>query len=145
MKLQLTAIHSACLLKRNFCYALFSGNFQSNRSSKFLLVADSESLDIKYSPSKIRKTSKDQKKFTWDLQMAALKKLKMFKKNVETLLQWLNLSITDIFSRNAPSAWTLLGQLPKQKHSPKVVLRKSCSRKFPDFRRIEPLMKSFLS
>ena len=32
----------AVLLKRNFCYALFSENFQVNLSSKFLLEARSE-------------------------------------------------------------------------------------------------------
>ena len=39
----------------------------------------------------------------------------------------------------------LQGQLPKQKHSPKVVLEKSCPEKFCKIYREGPLMKSFLS
>ena len=39
----------------------------------------------------------------------------------------------------------LQGQLPKQKHSPKVVLEKSCPEKFRKIYREGPLMKSFLS
>ena len=35
-------------------------------------------------------------------------------------------------------------QHPKNKHSPKVVLGKSCSETFPNFHGKEPLMKSFL-
>ena len=102
--------------------------------------------------------------------MAALKKLKMFKKNGRTLLQYLNLSMKDNFWRHVPSAFSEKlfykvlngaylfreqntcyfdrapqGQLSKQRHSPKVVLGKNCSEKFPNIYRIKPLMKSFLS
>ena len=35
-------------------------------------------------------------------------------------------------------------QLPKNKHSPEVVLQKSCCETFPNFNGKEPLMKSFL-
>ena len=37
------------------------------------------------------------------------------------------------------------GQLPKQKHSPKIVPGKSCSEKVPNFHGIEPLITSYLS
>ena len=84
-----------------------------------------------------------------------------------------NLSMTDIFSRSAPSfylgnlfhktalttykgclfvwwnKYLLLrapqGQLPKQKHSPKLVLGSSCSGKLPIFDGLKPLTKTFLS
>ena len=88
VKFQVFTIQLVSLLERNF--ALLSWNFWSNCSSKFLLVAGSERLDSKASPSKTSKTSKDQKKlFVSGLQMAVLKKLKMFKENVGTVLQQL--------------------------------------------------------
>ena len=60
VKFQVFTIQLVSLLERNF--ALLSWNFWSNCSSKFLLVAGSERLDSKASPSKTSKTSKDQKK-----------------------------------------------------------------------------------
>ena len=73
-------IQLAALLKRNFRDALFSGNFQSNFSSKFLLVAGSERVDSKASLSKARKASKYQetkdlkKTFAYALQNGCSKK-----------------------------------------------------------------------
>ena len=64
VKLQVMTIQLESLLERNF--ALFAVNFKSNCSSEFLLVAGSERLDSKISPSKTRNTSvtsKDQKNF----------------------------------------------------------------------------------
>ena len=64
VKLQVMTIRLEFLLERNF--ALFAVNFKSNCSSEFLLVAGSERLDSKISPSKTRNTSvtsKDQKNF----------------------------------------------------------------------------------
>ena len=40
---------------------------------------------------------------------------------------------------------TVLIRLSKQKHSPKVVLKRTCSEKFHKFHGKKPLMKSFLS
>ena len=101
--------------------------------------------------------------------MAALKKLKMFKKNVTTCFSNLNLSITDNFSKSAISVFfgkekllltgaylfgepnacyfdrTPQWQTPIQNHSPKVAPERSCSEKFPNFHGIKPLTKSFLS
>ena len=101
--------------------------------------------------------------------------LKISRKMLEPCFSNFNLSITGIFSGSAPSFFSrklfhkitritlvkgvyLLGEpstchfdrapqglLPKQKHSSKVILQRSCFEKFPDFQRIEPLMKSFLS
>ena len=62
VKLQVVTIQLEVLLKRNFRDALFSGNFQSNSSSKLILVAGPERLHIKAFLSKTRETSKDQKK-----------------------------------------------------------------------------------
>ena len=64
VKLQVMTIQLESLLERNF--ALFAVNFKSNCSSEFLLVAGSERLDSKISPSKTRNTSvtsKDQTNF----------------------------------------------------------------------------------
>ena len=64
VKLQVMTIRLEFLLERNF--ALFAVNFKSNCSSEFLLVAGSERLDSKISPSKTRNTSvtsKDQNNF----------------------------------------------------------------------------------
>ena len=64
VKLQVMTIQLESLLERNF--ALFAVNFKSNCSSEFLLVAGSERLDSKISPSKTRNTSvtsKDQNNF----------------------------------------------------------------------------------
>ena len=69
------------LLERNF--ALFAVNFKSNCSSEFLLVAGSERLDSKISPSKTRNTSvtsKDQKNFFgWDLKNGCSEKVENVK------------------------------------------------------------------
>ena len=85
------ALKLASLLKRNFCYVLFPGNFYSNCSSKFLSVAGSERLDIKYSLSNTRKTSKEQKKlFVWATVTCSRRMPKSCFSNF-------NLSITDMF------------------------------------------------
>ena len=114
---------------------------------------------MKYSLLKTRKTSKDQKSFLHEVcKIAALKKLKMFKKNVGLTLTCPSgiffRGVLQVFiggklpHRIALSTckgclfvwWTkyfLLrapqGQLPKQKHSPNVVLGTNCSEKFPTF------------
>ena len=62
VQLQVMSIQLVALLERNFSYTLFSGNFQSNFSSRFLLVAGSERLDSTASLSKTRKTTTYQKK-----------------------------------------------------------------------------------
>ena len=64
VKLQVMTIQLESLLERNF--ALFPVSYKSNCYSEFLLVAGSERLDSKISPSKTRNTSvtsKDQKNF----------------------------------------------------------------------------------
>ena len=75
------AIQLVSLLEKNF--ALFSGNFLSNFSSEFLLVAGSEKLDGKASLSE--KTSG--KVFAWGMHNGYSKTFKMSKENIETLLQ----------------------------------------------------------
>ena len=62
VKLQAMIIQLAALLNRNFRHERFSENFLSNCSSKFLIITGSKRLESKVSVSKIRKTSKVQKK-----------------------------------------------------------------------------------
>ena len=101
--------------------------------------------------------------------MAVLKSVKCSRRMAGLCFSNLNLSIKDNFSQYVPSVFSgklfhkvfkgaylfgeqntcyfdraPQGQLPKYRHSPKVVLGKSCSEKFPNFQRIKPLMKSFL-
>ena len=62
VKLQALDKELATLLKRSLPYAFFSQNFQSNCSSELLWIVSFERPLSKTSPSKTRKTSKDQKK-----------------------------------------------------------------------------------
>ena len=174
IELQVTVIQLASLLERNFCHALFSGNFQSNCSSKFLVVAGSERLDIKYFLSKTRKTSQNDKKLlARGLQNGCSEKVENVQEKCRNpasvtltcpsrtffrgvLKFFLGKAISQSNS-NYTCKGCLFGEpntcyfdrapqglLLKQKHSPKVILGRSCSEKFPNFHEIEPLMKSFL-
>ena len=99
VKLQVIAIQLASLLERNFCYTLFSGNFQSNCS---WLAAGSERLDSN------RKTSKDQKK--WGLQNGRSEKVENVQekcRNPASVTLTCDFIITGLhhahFLRNVPS------------------------------------------
>ena len=77
-KLQAVPIQFVALVKSNFLYSLFPGNFQSNCSFHLLVVAVSERLHIKTYFSKTRKACKNQK-FLVLYRMVALKKSKRLK------------------------------------------------------------------
>ena len=151
----------ACvLLKKNFCYTLFLGISSSERlRHQIFFVKDKENIERSEEVICMRST----KWLPW-------KNWKCSRRMAELCFSNLNLSMKDNFLRHVPSAFSEKlfykvlngaylfreqntcyfdsapqGLLSKQRHSPKVVLGKNCSEKLPNFYRIKPLMKSFLS